>query len=108
MQGRPDKLVQRFVSQCWAPALLRYILMPFGCRSICTCTISIHNAAGLHVLDMLAVKLGIAACLLIQSICVGTLLAKTGPNAGASQAYLTLGEDIHSIYQRIHEGMKQQ
>ena len=63
MQGRPDKLVQRIVSQCWAPALLRYILMPFGCHSICTCTISIQNAAGLHVLDMLAVKLGmLLAC----------------------------------------------
>ena len=63
MQVRPDKLVQRFVSQCWAPALLRYILMPFGCRSICTCTTSIQNAAGLQRLDMLAIMSGmLLAC----------------------------------------------
>ena len=62
MQGRPDQLVQRCVSQCWAPALLRYVLMPFGCRSICTCTTSIQNAAGLQTLDMLAIKLGMLAC----------------------------------------------
>ncbi len=62
-QGGPDKLVQRCVSQCWAPALLRYVLMPLGCRSICTCTTSIQNAAGLQTLDMLAIKLGmLLAC----------------------------------------------
>jgi len=113
MQRGPDKLVQRFVSQCWAPGLLRYFLMPFGCRSICTCTTSSQDAAGLHRLDMPASKLSMlcpeyAACLHIRSIVVGVLLAKTRPRAGASHAYLTLGEDMCSLYQQIDERMKQQ
>ncbi len=39
---------------------------------------------------------------------VGTLLARTGPHAGAIHANLTLGEGMLSLYQRIDEHMKQQ
>ncbi len=39
---------------------------------------------------------------------VGVLPAKAGPHAGAMNAYLTLAEDMYSLYQRINKRMKQQ